>query len=775
LQQYLDGVSKNSLLPEVNLTTKLSTNLYKVFDRCTLGEPRMSFADAKLTDAPAAGKVTMNVGSGREITLDYSVTDTPKVQIISQITAVDGPVLEIDLPFANLQEATYVGVLGVDLSAGTQYTLSSGQSADESIITGAFFKTVFQSWPADKKQWVINRVARSDSAVGVENFFMRVQAAPGAKVRTAENYGDGAVVVFLQMKDGEVGTFPAAENQLHYLIPSDGEQFTATTIISARRFLRAISQTVFADSNTNAVAKPIEFADGNSDLEIRASTGAIRRWSGVESTSWGTGPNGSAPIETYEFWYEGDPLRGEDSYDIRTNGQCELILTLLGGDRNGRARFKMECYLRGYIENFASKNKKVAGAPVKIHQIAINQSAGNSYAVYLVSDMLYCGYQSDSFVSIYNPDNVNVTPPELFNGAANVLIDSMGSDMPNRVVKVPERDMTLELSPLNNFLLSGPYATTLTDFVAPYDVAMFGHLAQRSTTYSITTPLHSMAHGTTHTFAISPASLKVSWSVANLPGENFPKGTINATTGAYTAPAAEEIEGLQLRVKVTAVVGTYSTSALVTILRKPVNINPRIQFIGFGASCDLSAGALPGLAKTWSTVAADQGTLTTSPVENREKRFTAPAKKAGVAVEVVPITVTAGGKSENAYVVVTHEGCIVNVAARDFNIRGQTVQLGAAIPSLPLPLTFTWTVVAGSGSISASGLLTADQDPVEPFVLVFATADLMGYPVEGYICLPLPLAPFPLHETLPINYVPTYVLGDGEEVEDDADHPNAAG
>jgi hypothetical protein len=284
-----------------------------------------------------------------------------------------------------------------------------------------------------------------------------------------------------------------------------------------------------------------------------------------------------------------------------------------------------------------------------------------------------------------------------------------------------------------------------------------------------------MAHSTQHSFKVNSTSTSIRWKVENIPGDISFAGAINAVTGVYTAPTAEQIEGLQLRVKVTAYEGGYSTSALVTVLRRPVNINPRIQFIGAGASCDLSAGAMPGLAKTWTAVPAALGTLTQSSLANRDKRFTAPAKKIGVALDVVPITVTAGGKSESAYVCVIHDASIILVTAGTIDIGRQTVQLQAELIALPIEITFTWSVVAGSGSISASGLLSADAEPSEPFVLVTATGQALGVELMGYICLPLPLAPFPLHETLPINSVPTYVLGDDQEVGDDVDQSNVAG
>jgi len=774
LQQYIERFSSSAMFPEVDQTANLTLGAYRIFDRCMLSEPRMSFAAARITDAEAAGKLSMDIHSGREMTLDYRVTDDPKVDSISQITAVDGPVLEVDLPFANLPDAGYVGVLGVDLSAGKGYTLSSGQSSFEAELTGTFFRDVFAKWPADKRRWVINKVPPNNGAVAIENFFIRVQAAPGATVRSAENYGDGAVVVFLQMKGSERGTYPAGENQLHYLIPNDAEQFTATTILTAKRFLRAITKNYFAISNSTVVAKPMVFVDGSSDLQLKASSGALRHWSGIETVQVGE------TDRRLEYWLEGDPVQNEDCYYVRTNGEFQVVVELrrdsdAGDDTGGNISLAIMYELENYRVTVGWREVTSGDlGPVYHNDLTLSQPISTEFKVAISGGGLLSTYSRTDYTWL-DVDNVDFTDlGAVLNIGPSISLGRL-YDLPNRIKNVLPQELTFDLSPLNNFLMTGDYATTLTSLAAPHDVALFGHVAQKHLTFSITPLLQLMAHSTQHTFKVNSTSTSIRWKVENIPGENFFAGAINAVTGVYTAPAAEQIEGLQVRIKVTAYEGGYSTSALVTVLKRPVNINPRVQFISAGASCDLSAGAMPGLAKTWTEVPAVLGKLTQSSLAKRDKRFTAPALKKGVTLDVVPITVTAGGKSESAYVCVRHDVSIIIVTAGTINVGRQTVQLQAEVIALPIEVTFTWRVVAGSGSISASGLLSADAEPSEPFVLVTATGEALGVELVGYICLPLPLAPFPLHEDLPVKSVPTYVLGDDQEEGDDADQSNAAG
>lgn len=746
-EQYISSYGAGGGFPSINSSKALTGGIARFFDECVLGAPLLSFEKADIVEPTASGLLTMPVLSGREMTIDYN--NGAKLTKISQVNALNGPLLQVELALQKQSQLGYVGVIAVDLAAGSKYTLSSGATPLETELTGDMFKRVFDEWPARLRFFVMNRIKFNAGPLQVDSFSFRTQVAPGAATRGAANYGDGAVVAFIKMKGGLAGTFPSAASQLRYLIPSDAvSPYTTTTVVKPQKFLVEAFNYLVERANTQGEYWMLNSSGSGYTLNEGATLPVLSFWGRRFSPDLSTisvGKNGE-----YASLSSSGTHGSKEVWGIYPEAGSHGSLRIT---ESGRVHFEVKLTdMVELIDIFrVIKGAKVGGqdkAGVERYRVKHN---GISYAdvdVVLSDDGRFItlseikGRATEATAMGQHEYTSSLAPWATVEAA---LRPKVGSSLEGVVTRMATRPLHFSLLPLNTFLFSPPYAAQLTEVALPADLVMFGHVAPHVTAFEILTPLYLMGHGRTHTFAASGNPTGIAWTVTRLPGELGGIGQINVSSGQYTAPQAADIPGLQVRVKVTASKGGFSASALVTVVRKEININPLIQFAAAGSSvkCELSAGALDASGKRWGDIDPARGSLIPSTVAMREKSFVAPAEKLQKQVlDVVPVTVTAGGATETAYVAVIHTPATLTVTAAISSAR--SAQLSALYDGEP-SIDTLWTVVAGSGEVDpTTGLLQVPATPAEPFVLVTAEEGAGGGRYfGGYILLPLPLAAFP--------------------------------
>jgi hypothetical protein len=746
-ERYISNYGFGDAFPVISSGKELTGGVARFFDECVLGAPLLSFENADIVAPTASGLLEMNVLSGREMTIDYN--NGARLTKISQINALNGPLLQIELALQKQSQIGHVGVIAVDLASGSKYTLSSGATPLETELTGDMFKSVINDWPARLKYWVLNRVKLNSGPLQVDTFSLRTQTAPGATDRSAENYGDGAVVAFIKLKNRAAGTFPSSASQLKYLIPSDDPNpYTATTVVKAETFLSV----AFEYLMNRAYEEGGDWMGRNNDngyrLDENSTLPSLSFWGRVFSPD--RSPRSVGGNREFAS-LSGDSYGFRMVWSIYPEAGCHGNLKIVDSGRYGRLSLEiklieMDKDINVYRQVDGPRAETLSG--MEYHRVKHNGVGHADFDVVLsnngrsvsLSEVKSSSYSAGAMGK--HQYNSSLAPWETVEEALRPMVRNSLEDV---IVGMASRELNLSLLPLNTFLFSPPYATRLTEVELPNDLVMFGHVAPQVTDFEITTPLHTMGHGRTHAFETSGDSTGIAWTVTSLPGELGGIGQINASSGHYTAPPAVDIPGLQVRVKVTASKGEHSASALVTVVRKEITINPLIQFTVAGSSlkCELSAGALDASGKRWGEIDPARGSLIPSTVAMREKSFVPPAEKLQKKVlDVVPVTVTAGGVTETAYVAVIYTPATLLVTAAITSTR--SAQLSALYDGDPSVDTL-WTVVAGSGEVdAATGLLHVPAAPAEPFVLVTAEEGTGGGRYfGGYILLPLPLAALP--------------------------------
>ena len=730
--QYVQGASVEGGYPAVSAIVPLISPRYVIFSECVFGEPIISFENASILSSHSPVRMAIPVIGGRELEVEYGAT--PSVRAIKQCNVMARRVLEFDATLEIVAEPGSVGVMCVDLTKGTNYRLTSTGSETEQQVAGEALRVAFeQAWTPQQRRWVVSRVNSTPGELEVASFSIRSQAAPGATQRTAANYGDGAVVAFVTMRGGESGRYPGSESQLKYLVPGDGPLFTASVLINSKKFLLALGNSLFRSTNqwVNNAGRFEGF--GNPGYQsLKSIGGEVWRDSNPHRANAGHWVK-PLPGRGWSLW-GGDRYPCSIRLSLIADSTGDLNVLRFGLSMNGCSDWLQVSTLDNF--KFGSHEYFIRGgfeAKTKIVLDVVRQSISTTDVFDTVQSQTSISSPGYS-TSMASWAEVSAVMTPLTAGRISVAGRKIGL-----------RSTLLDLFPVNSLLFSGAYQVRLSEIASPNDFIMFGHVGTRPNTFVISTPLPIIAAGEIHRFGTTSSESGMTWAVDNLPGETCPVGRIHPQTGIYTTPSRSEIRGAQVRVHVTASKGAFTATALMTVVKQPLCVNPLIKYVQIGDYLDLSTSTLSAGTLTWSPVPDAQGQLIDSPLGAGYKRFVAPTVATRYkGVDLVKLRVTAGRESADAYVAVIHSPVAIQIRTDAMDTTGQTIRLSAWMTGEELPPEIVeWKVLGGAGTIDDEGVLSCPVNPQEPFVMVMATATEDNRSYFDYLLLPLPLAPLP--------------------------------
>ncbi len=209
-------------------------------DRLILGEPRLSFESATLGDSQAT--LTMSIISGGYTSTSHVPARPPLVRESFNFREDMGYQVRMMVDLAVVQGMVDErGRVSLDLSRGFDVTCNLGSSDYSQRRIGDAVKAYLGEHPAYRKIFMLGMVDYNDySPLAPRSFQLRTQAAPGGADTRSANYGEGALVVFIQLTSNpEEGTVPVNDRGLPYLIPNDLEEngqpsYSATVVVERR-------------------------------------------------------------------------------------------------------------------------------------------------------------------------------------------------------------------------------------------------------------------------------------------------------------------------------------------------------------------------------------------------------------------------------------------------------------------------------------------------------------------------------------------------------------
>jgi len=223
-QQYLTRFKENRYLPPFSHTfAGVGVKEAVSVKSLEFGTPLLSFSNASTSDAKAT--LTMNIIKG-------TVNNSGKLVSSVEITEASGYWLQMEVDLETVRgEVHPYGLVALNLAKGGRFT--SNLFEDKPDLAQQLIDAL-QAWmgemPGRCARFQLGTVDFSGyGPLTPTGFILRTQAAPGARVRDGVNYGDGAVLVFIRLRDSLIDGQPPGTSY-PYLLP-DGD-YSATLVLN---------------------------------------------------------------------------------------------------------------------------------------------------------------------------------------------------------------------------------------------------------------------------------------------------------------------------------------------------------------------------------------------------------------------------------------------------------------------------------------------------------------------------------------------------------------
>ncbi|AXP04716.1 hypothetical protein DZG01_17765 [Pseudomonas fluorescens] len=742
LQEYIEKHDKHSVMPPISESYGSSETTWSWLIDYVTDAPRLSFENNPDLDS-AEVNMSMAVLGGKNISLD-DVLGFARISRISSYDPLDHPTLVGDrVELKDIQgtvrdDGEVVLDLGDPRSQRYIWEVKGDRIQHQRRMAGSFFKRKFREADPVKRTFSLGMLATTTQAfIKPQRFKLRTVMEEGAASRGAANFGSGAVEVRIAMDNEQLGGTPG-EDWL-YPLPSDRSDLDAMMIFGSHFFMHGIIGKGTARAFNSPTAQFVgETNNKGFTYRVKVKEGTegfleIPEFQVVVGSRYLTFFGYKLPI-----YIDADNLLTMTLY-YTEGGEPYFEVGMGGEDRLGQMKF----YLNGentfsmglgfsatYSFSIDSTSRRLQ-VRMKEYQTYLNVSdAGLEAFPQDVRDFM----KSDNFKYRVGENVANVSMT-LFNGLE-----------------------AIDIFVLHTLFFNSEDAVQLKSLHLTGEMALFGSISPRLTTFSIDPVEVMLTHGGTHTFKTEPAGITgVKWSVEDLDGNAAGAGDINPTTGAYTAPALADIHGTYKRVKVIATgPGTgndrHISRALVTVVARAITLNPLIEVCNASDAAvetrKFSAHSMRG-ALRWSVIGG--GSIDATADENGENTYRAPVKQDGPSftLDEVQVENTSTGQTQKSLIVVTHRLSILEIATDFQGMSANQVKLTGRFNGTPSTVQLVWECVpADAGSFvstdTSTAVFTKSETTNSQFVFIKVVLDLMGMPFEGFTIQSFPLAPLPL-------------------------------
>lgn len=737
-QQYVTRFNRDSFLKRIFGAPAMTPDGDEVLELSglILSHPRLSFEKASLRDSRATA--TMDIVSGTVSYVRKGSNQVPGAILYSYVvSAHQGFTLTMDIDLAASKgTVNEQGKVIIDIGNGynCRCNLVNEDKAQEDL--GNFFKALFLEQKPEDRVYELGMLDLRDvDLLAPRSFLIRTMATDEGKIRTSDDYGEGAVVLLVRTKGNPNEGDDPSEGALDYLIPNDRDPETGKALYSGALVLA--SRVVFDWYVRDAIQRQI---GGHLRLVASESNYLARRLSAVA---------GEFDIPGFRFEW-GKNLTQEIS--LASNGPLVFKLTdsdpgkalRVVANEDGALELSLDggrllpFHFRHWVYVFPDTNKYwngIATASVQLTFVPVFSSKFNYVTFEQKDDPII------EFNGNWDPDGVIADYPPEYD-----LYGRMDAALRPSFLDALKVFKSLELPGLNvlaisNLLFPERNALQLTEARLPGDLLMVGQIDPKETTFTLDPLLPVIKAGEKQTFTIRQLGYRasdVTWSVRSVDGARA-TGTIS-DNGEYTAPAVQLLEGTAARNVVTATYTDPATdkevtaSALVTVAMAGVVVTPSMSLIDMSErkSLTLKATSLGAGPLKWT----QRGSVGSLVPNGAEAVYTPPSTDLPVGtLQAVLFDVedTVTGEKTVATVLLRQGNFALNIApAIHPGLRPNSSALLKA-PSAFQPEQLKWEVVAGEGRIDPlTGIFTAPAVISLPYSVVKVSHEDEFFDTLGY-------------------------------------------
>ncbi|WP_459206249.1 hypothetical protein ACSMEV_17380 [Pseudomonas sp. MLB6B] len=766
-QEYIRRFKTSSYLDPISGTIPNGEDRRFALKDFTLDRPRLSFENVDLNDSKA--RLRMRVVGGTQLGLK-SVGGQWYTREIRETSPLQGPELSLNLRLDQVPGVVGEnGELRLDLKYSDDFRMTVSEDRIEQNLVGAYFQQKFAALNDETRVFPIGRIERGDNELlKPQSFVMRTQA----RRRTADD-PVGAVLGFVRWEGDREGTLPTPDSDFRYLIPNDGDR-SATVMMESSRVLLSHVMKAFAAKAANSSFKIIRDEAGRIEA-VRAQEGDVVLPDSILPVFFGS--------DIVEFLASLEPVLMTNKMELKLSPSRELSIVF-------PVHTRMD--LRVHDLSFSGLKEREVWKNCNYGISHIRTQSSLSYSMnakFRLTDAngLQSTYKDVELKDVQAPhiwfDDATLGPSNsggdcasYYNQFRLMVADAVRrmeealwhptEGIVNVVQMLLDSHLSLDTSIRNLMLdtlkLNFGNALIADELRAPYDVGVFGRVNPLTTSFVVSPLEHNLAAGTTRQFAVTPATGDLRWSVepilAGVLSEQI--GTIDPQTGLYTAPTADSFAGPFVRLRVTAISqgNGFSSSALVTVLRNALQVNPVAYVMQAKATLNLEAGYLGETSQlTWAIKDTSLGGAVVG--QGLTAQYTAPQTMppsdpddpydVGLAfiADEVEVRDAASGVLSTAVVIVESATKTPMLVTREVDPATGSVQLVAFINGRPRdPAKVEWAVRHGPGTFGTTsgqpnGVYTSGPSGDQTFALLTATYRSEDDGVfEGYVLQPLPIS-----------------------------------
>lgn len=728
-KQFIAGFADATTFPTMQGVIETG-QLTKTLRNVQLGPPQLSFEASSLDESRA--RLTLRIVAGQVVTEGEGGV----VQKIQELVPAFSPELFMNIALNKTDGgSTSAGELYLDLNDAYDFTTSLFDADDDAgqVQAGVFFRERFAELP-QARRFTLGSVARVDGVFEVESFEVRTQMAPGANVRSAANFGDGAVLMFIKFRGGKPGTMPTPD-AFRYLIPEDG--FGATLILSASSLLTRLGESIGAYLGERVTFQVT--AAQNALVSAKASG----EWSHVSVDPYSAG------------WQSGPACSTTNVYDRLDSFSVSSLTLSIDGEKLVLAwdeTHQRPWYCFGM------------SWPCSQPALVFSETTSNS-GNYLVDLAVTCKFvvrlnpageaivvEQTSYASSVSCSDMHAPSP-----ISNAQVEShfqagIQSEVKDTFESIP--DMTLPIGALSGLLFADSNSVRLKEAAAPQDLVCFGDIDSNTETPCLCPEDSVLGANGVENLTCNVAVAQ--WALRDGDGNDDPKTVGSITAGRYQAPDMSNADGVSRQIIVTAhAVGGGQANALITVLKTPLMVDPVFQVVSPAGRCEILAGALntpdveARLIAHWPEIAPSL-----TPVPDKPGAYVfAPGKSDKVhSLSLDRVEFTSkhhSGAVSSAYVLTQWRSDTATIII-DPEWTGPSTQAKLMLLATNddwelVPYDGAdWTLFAGDGSVDASGIYTYPERPEAGFAVVQAILDDDGYELRSHLVIPSLAKSFPV-------------------------------
>ncbi|PMZ89971.1 MULTISPECIES: hypothetical protein [unclassified Pseudomonas] len=743
-QQYVQRFNSGNYIEPMKMVAEWGDGSYKEhIYNLKLSAPRLSFESADPSEG-ARARLTMDMVGGMIVSTNSSggATHVSKMQ---QLLPIGGPQLWMD------QRVTKGTVSGpgdvvIDLKNADRFMANFVVGDLTQADVGRRFQEYFEKeLTPEQKQFPLGRLTGDlNDVLTPKNFEIRTMKSDPLAVMGDEAYGDGAVMMFITLRDGTDGTsFPNANSP--YLIPADGNgaKYTGAMLLSSRVLFDKIMRGP-ARADIGYGINFLDYTNGNGagqdvGWSLRGSTGGISHefihhyrvrsddFPAVFTAnlySWFKVDEGG-PALTISGQGNKISFAWNKSYTTRFTRVIDYQFPYPDDEEEGPLSF-----VCNYTVDFNVNLDKNTGVVNFTHDPASSNFEMKVTGFEHLFDMMWEG--------------VNMIP---------IIEDYFRPKLLEILKKLTTP--TIDTFLARNLLFPGQNALQLSDAFVPGDLALFGQIDPLRTSIALAPMNSTIEAGSKLQFTLSPMPSNVLWSVKDVDGNLAQPGVISST-GEYTAPAAGVLDEGFVAALVTAK-GTLNgqpveSSALVSVVHHSIKANPMYVACDPGRTEILEAESLKGERLEWKILTPQWGS-TLKPVEGNPNQYLYEAGKnidpdMPFPVDKIEIKTTVNNVTTYAYVHILIRGTTIGTPMHlseasdpstgtvQFELRGKN---GPIDPEL-----VTWRLLHGPGNFNDKTGVYTEPSAMVPgsFVVVLGTVPGPFVDTHAVAAVPLPLTKY---------------------------------